>query len=198
MTTRSYQLHLKKILVDLANESSLMESKLFKASTYHSVISYMIFYPSIILNTFIGSFVLTFSCSSADPRLASCAAMAVSGTIDDNCENILADGNLLTDWPPGVERMLQVFLASLAFLNAILLGLQKSLRPSENAEVFQLAARKWGAYLRKVVAYKQTTQQYSSKKVKFFVSQYNLMTENAPMLPRWLLKRQPKESINES
>jgi len=184
----SYTIHLKKIVTELVHETSSMEMKMLEASKYYYFISHLIFFPSIIVNTFIGAFVLTLNCTSLTP------CVLTAGVTDNTCvQEVVNNSNRHVS-------VYQYILASLAFINAILVGAQKAIRPAENGEMFQVVARRWGALLRQMVAYKQTTssKHYSAKKVKAFVSQFNLLVENSPLLPRWLLSEQDAPPSNDT
>jgi hypothetical protein len=192
--------HCKKVLLELITESQNMETKMLKASKTYYYISYLIFFPSMFLNTFIGSLMLVISepqwslskdkdCTGEAPSLAPSAASTLSMSKE-------------------IKGRLQYFLASLAFVNAVLMGIQKTIRPAEKAELFQVAGRRWGAFLRKLVAYKHTIRYRAvidrhhqschgrqpvvpnlNAKVNHLVASFSVLVENTPMLPHWLLKK---------
>lgn len=177
--SQTLNLHLKRVVTELVQETTCMETKMLEASKYYYLISNIIFFPSIMINTFIAAMVLAIDC-----QLPYQHCVLVNGVLDDSCmERLQIDGN---------EKYIAVHyvLAALAFINAILVGAQKAVRPAENGEMFQVMARKWGAFLRQMVAYKHTliAANYSTRKVKLFVTQFNLLVENSPLLPRWLLQ----------
>ncbi len=181
--SKSIGLHNKQIMMELITESTSMETKMLQASKHYYLISNLIFFPSIILNTFIGSIVLSFNCYVGGGE-----ACIINGQVDINClQNNL--GNLNIGDTTTVVFM-QYFLAALAFLNAVLIGAQKAIKPGEQGEMFQLMARRWGAFLRQMVAYKQTTSttNIKSRKVRSFLNVFNNLVENSPLLPRWLLR----------
>lgn len=83
------------------------------------------------------------------------------------------------------------FVASLAFLNTLLVGLEKSIRPSENAKTYQVTARKWGAYLRKLAVYKQLIFQHK----KSMKPKASVPVTDAPSKGQGL-PHPPRESID--
>lgn len=190
--SHSHNLHLKKIISELVGESSNMESSMINASKYYYLISYLIFYPSILLNTFIGCFVLTFTCSSfRSSQISACLATDDMDCVQNYVGNMNANSRADHAW--------QYLLASLAFVNAMLIGLQKTLRPAENGEMFQVVARRWGAFLRQLVAYKQTTptSSYSQRKVRLYITQFAMLMENSPLLPQHFLRtKRNRKSID--
>lgn len=194
--SHSHNLHLKKIISELVDESSNMENNMINASKYYYLISYLIFYPSIILNTFIGCFVLTFTCSSfRSSHISACLATNDMDCVLNYVQNYTGDMKGISR----TERAWQYLLASLAFVNAMLIGLQKTLRPAENGETFQVVARRWGAFLRQLVAYKQTTptSSYSQRKVRLYITQFAMLMENSPLLPQHFLRaRRSRQSLD--
>ena len=180
--TRSIGLHNKKIMNELITESTNMETKMLQASKYYYFISHVIFFPLIILHTFIGSFILSFNCYVGGGETC-----IIDGKVDINCLQNNKDNLRVSR---STVLVVEYVLAALSFVNTILIGAQKAMRPAEKGEMFQLMARKWGSFLRQMVTYKQTTSTVNirSRRVKSFVVTFNNLVENSPLLPRWLLR----------
>lgn len=201
-STSSINLYNKKILSEIMAESTNMELRMLEASKYYYLISNLIFFPSVIVSTFIGAFILTLNCTALV-----CSNKQLMDTVSSN-ENSLLSGSIICtgNLDKRHSTAFQYMLASLAFLNALLVGTQKAIRPSEKGEMFQVMARRWGAFLRQMVAFKQTSQSsspYSTKKLKAFLSNFNTLVENSPLLPQWLLtktrmKQDNKPNTNQS
>lgn len=187
---RSTGLHNKKIMNELIHESTSMETKMLQASKYYYFLSNLIFFPSVILNTFIGSVVLSINCYIGGGQTCIINGVVDTGCLEDNVDNLKLNQN--------TRLIMEYFIASLAFFNAILLGTQKAVRPSEKGETFQLMARRWGSFLRQMVTYKQTTttSNISSSKVRKFVTTFNNLMENSPLLPQWLLRTRHKKNTS--
>lgn len=183
----------RALLTELIKESRDMEQKMLEAAKYYQLLSLAIFVPSIVINSFIGIWMI--AVHGPSPFHASANA-SVLESLDENglsaevvqqvrehCQLVQEQG--------GAHPLVWVdfVVAGLAFCNAILIGIQKTTKPAEKAEVFQVTARKWGAFLRKIAVYKQMTplHLYNSERIRSFLTNYVVLVENSPMLPRWLL-----------
>lgn len=171
-----------QMLLELIVDIKEMETKLIKASKYYLILSNLIFYPSLVLNTLIGASVLS---TSTNPLIDDCSAETKTAYIEclDNMDDsAIESAQTITTWKSYV-------LAGIAFLNAILIGIQKTIRPAEKSETFQMNSRRWGCLLRQMVVYKELTRRkaYSVMQMRNFLSQYQMLVENCPNLPGWLI-----------
>jgi hypothetical protein len=184
-----------ELIDELIVESEAMEAKMCQAARHFAWVSNSLFVPTLFLNLFICTFVLSMSCSvSVSTAISGC------GSDGNECGQTVQNGQSDQSGQNGQDRVIGTFwyqylLASMAFANAILAGLQKMLRPSETSESFQSVARRWGSLLRQVVSHRNTNcsattaDPWRARRLRTFVVTYSTLIEHSPFLPQWLLHK---------
>lgn len=87
------------------------------------------------------------------------------------------------------------FCASIAFLNVMLVTIQRVSRPGEYGEMYQSYGRKWELFALNLLSVRKwKTGEADSEKTPVqqsssLVEKYNNMIEQSPLLPRWALSK---------
>jgi len=94
---------------------------------------------------------------------------------------------------------IKYFCASIAFLNALLMTIQKICRPGEYGEMYQAYGRKWELFALNILSMRKwktgDAESADTKDIQDaslsaqLVEKYNNMIDQSPLLPRWALSR---------
>lgn len=91
---------------------------------------------------------------------------------------------------------IKYFCASIAFVNIMLLTIQKVARPGEFGEMYQSYGRKWELFALNILSMRKwkTSDVYEdddqpTSLSTSLIEKYNNMIEQSPLLPRWALNR---------
>jgi hypothetical protein len=192
------------ILKSLMRDSKLMETKLYRSANYYQSIGMLLYIPGLIINALVGTWLMLISQRCHTEEFASDILTMINKTENSNIQNI---SNWAARYGKGIipctnstgtgaSSWIDYLVAALAFINTIVVVMEQNIRPNDNAKMFQVAARKWGTYIRRMAVYKHLYSVQKSPDIRLeldvFVTHYQVLLENAPLLPQWLLNSYDK------